>query len=116
MKFSILAAGLCAGMMAGAGYAQEPVTQDAVSPQMPSAQAAREQVLRDAEALMRAGKPAEAYALLEPLEFERSGEVRFDYLLGIAALDSGKPDKATLAFERVLAVNPNYTAARLDMA
>ncbi len=116
MKFSILAAGLCAVMMAGAGYAQEPVTQDAVSPQMPSAQAAREQVLRDAEALMRAGKPAEAYTLLEPLEFERSGEVRFDYLLGIAALDSGKPDKATLAFERVLAVNPNYTAARLDMA
>lgn len=77
---------------------------------------AREKPLRDADALIKGGKPADAYALLEPLEFDRSGEVRFDYLLGIAALDSGKPDKATLAFERVLSVNPNFAGARLDMA
>ncbi len=77
---------------------------------------AREKPIRDAEGMMKNGKPADAYALLEPLEFERSGEVRFDYLLGIAALDSGKPDKATLAFERVLAVDPNFAGARLDMA
>lgn len=77
---------------------------------------AREKPLRDADALIKNGKPSDAYALLEPLEFERSGEVRFDYLLGIAALDSGKPDKATLIFERVLAVSPNFAGARLDMA
>lgn len=77
---------------------------------------AREKLLNDADVLIKGGKPAEAYALLEPLEFERSGEVRFDYLIGIAALDSGKPDKATLAFERVLAVDPNFAGARLDMA
>lgn len=77
---------------------------------------ARERLLYDAEALMKSGKPAEAYALLEPHEFERSGEVRFDYLLGISALDSGRADKATLAFERVLAVDPNFAGARLDMA
>lgn len=77
---------------------------------------AREKPLRDADALIKDGKPADAYTLLEPLEFDRSGEVRFDYLLGIAALDSGKPDKATLAFERVLAVDPNFAGARLDMA
>jgi len=78
--------------------------------------AVREKQLSDAEALMRAGWPADAYALLLPSEFERAGEKRFDYLLGIAALDSGKPDKATLAFERVLAVDPNFAGARLDMA
>lgn len=77
---------------------------------------AREKPLRDADALIKDGKPADAYALLEPLEFDRAGEVRFDYLLGIAALDSGKPDKATLAFERVLAVDKNFAGARLDMA
>lgn len=77
---------------------------------------AREKPLREADALIKSGKPADAYALLEPLEFERSGEVRFDYLIGIAALDGGKPDKATLAFERVLAVDPNFAGARLDMA
>lgn len=77
---------------------------------------AREKPLRDADALIKSGKPADAYSLLEPLEFDRAGEVRFDYLLGIAALDSGKPDKATLVFERVLTVDPNFSGARLDMA
>lgn len=75
-----------------------------------------EKLLSDADALIKSGKPAEAYTLLEPVEFEHSGEVRFDYLFGIAALDSGKPDMATLAFERVLAVDPEFAAARLDMA
>lgn len=77
---------------------------------------AKEKLLRDAGALMKAGKPAQAYKLLEPFEFDRSGEVRFDYLIGIAALDSGQPDKATLAFERVLAEDPGYAGARLDLA
>ena len=71
--------------------------------------------LDKADALMKQGKAAEAYSLLEPFEFEQSGNIRFDYLLGIAALDSGKPDKATLAFERVLAVDPNFAGARVDM-
>ncbi len=71
--------------------------------------------LEKADALMKQGKAAEAYALLEPYEFEQSGNIKFDYLLGIAALDSGKPDKATLAFERVLAADPNFAGARIDM-
>ena len=71
--------------------------------------------LEKADALMKQGKAAEAYALLEPFEFEQSGNIKFDYLLGIAALDSGKPDKATIAFERVLAVDPNFAGARVDM-
>ena len=78
--------------------------------------AAQEKTMRQADALVKEGKPGEAYDLLEPMEFERSGEVRYDYLLGISALDSGKPAKATLAFERVLAVDPNFAGARLDMA
>lgn len=72
--------------------------------------------LEKANALMREGKAAEAYSLLEPFEFAQAGNPKYDYLLGIAALDSGKPDKATLAFERVLAVDPNFAGARLDMA
>jgi tetratricopeptide (TPR) repeat protein len=71
--------------------------------------------LTKAEALMKEGKAAEAYSLLDPSEFEQSGNIKFDYLLGIAALDSGKPDKATIAFERVLAVDPNFAGARIDM-
>lgn len=69
-----------------------------------------------AENLVKTGQPAQAYRILEPLEFKHAGEVVFDYMLGVAALDSGKPDRATLAFERVLAVNPAFAGARLDMA
>jgi hypothetical protein len=75
-----------------------------------------EKILHDADALISGGKAAEAYVLLSPLDFDYSGNARFDYLLGISALDSGHADKATLAFERVLAVDPNFAGARLDMA
>lgn len=68
------------------------------------------------EALIKAGKAAAAYQVLEPLEFDRAGEPDFDYWLGLAALEAGRPDRATLALERVLAVNPQFTAARLDLA
>lgn len=81
-----------------------------------SANASLTTLLRDAEALLKGGKPADAYNLLEPKEGDYSGEIAFDYLLGIAALDSGKPDRAVIAFERVLAVNPNFAGARLDLA
>lgn len=69
-----------------------------------------------ARQLLNQNKPAEAYEYLLPFEDRYAGNVDFDYLLGISALDSGKSDKATLAFERVLAVNPNFAGARLDMA
>ena len=82
----------------------------------PAASAGYQQVLRDADALIADGKPEEAYALLHGIEGEHAGETRFDYLLGVAALDSGKPDVATLAFERVLMTDPDFAGARLEMA
>jgi len=122
IKFAKSACLVFVGLMlvANGAYAQE-AKQSVASHRAPqdrklNEDGAREKPLRDAEALMKDGKPAEAYALLEPLEFDHAGEVRFDYLIGIAALDSGKPAKATLAFERVLAVDPSFAGARVDMA
>jgi tetratricopeptide (TPR) repeat protein len=46
---------------------------------------------------------------------EYIGVVEFDYALGRAALDSGRPDRATLAFGRVLAVDPKHAGASIDM-
>lgn len=123
MKFDTSASWVLLGLilMSGSVFAEEDGQRENLAAEssyqkQPTDSDARDQPLRDAEALMKAGKPADAYKLLQPLEFDRSGEVRFDYLIGIAALDSGKPDKATLAFERVLAVDPNFAGARLDMA
>lgn len=99
-------------------YAQEAVqnTNRDVESTAHSPADSYEILLRDADVLIKSGKPGKAYRLLEPFEFQHAGKVRFDYLIGIAALDSGQPDKATLAFERVLAMNPDSAAARLDMA
>lgn len=122
MRFARSACWVIPGLMlaASGAYAQDTVQdrRQRADPAIhkPVEAAAKEKLLDDAEVLMKAGKPALAYKLLEPFEFGRSGEVRFDYLIGIAALDSGKPDKATLAFERVLAEDPNYAGARLEMA
>jgi len=61
------------------------------------------------------GKPADAYSLLEPYELEQAGNPEFDYLLGLSALNSGHPDKASIILERVLAVDPLYAAAWVDL-
>ncbi len=72
-------------------------------------------VLKQADALLKAGKAEEAYQLLEPLEVTGAGESLYDYLLGTAALESGKPSKATFVYERILAINPAYIGVRADM-
>ena len=76
---------------------------------------AAEPDLKQAEALIRAGKAAEAYSLLEPFETQKAGDVLYDYLLATAALNSGQPSKASFIYERILAVQPNYVGVRADM-
>ncbi len=77
---------------------------------------AADDLLTQATQLLNSGKPKEAYALLAPQEPQRAGEPDYDYLLGIAALDSGEPGKAVFALERVLAVSPNHVQARAEIA
>ncbi len=77
---------------------------------------AAEPDLQKAEELLRANRAQEAYDLLEPFEFDQAGELKYDYLLGLAALESGQPEKSSLVFERVLAVEPRYLGVRLDLA
>lgn len=72
--------------------------------------------LAAADKLIKAGEFEAAYASLLPAEFELAGDTDYDYLLGIAALEAGHSDKATLILERVLAVDSSHTAARLELA
>lgn len=73
-------------------------------------------LLEKARTLLRARNPRGAFALLEPRTGDYAGNEEFDYLLGISALDSGDPGRATIALERVLAVNPGNTLARAEIA
>jgi tetratricopeptide (TPR) repeat protein len=75
-----------------------------------------DQVTDRARLLLQQKNPQAAYELLAPLESRRAGEVEFDYLLGISALDSGHREQAVFALERVLAVSPNYAEARAEIA
>lgn len=71
--------------------------------------------LEEAQRLIARGDARGAYALLAPLETANAGEPAFDYLLGIAALDSGRPTRAIFALERVLAVQPGNALARAEI-
>ena len=74
------------------------------------------QVIERANALIKAGNAKQAYSDLIVLQDKHSGEPAFDYVLGLAALDSGRIDDAIIAFERVLAVQPNHAGAQMDLA
>jgi len=75
---------------------------------------ALDELLAKAAELSAAGKATEAYTVLAAEEDTYIGVVKFDYALGRAALDAGRPDRATLAFSRVLALQPNHAGARID--
>ena len=72
--------------------------------------------LDDAAALIKAGNAKAAYDLLAPLEVERGGEPQYDYMLGRAALDSGQADVAVFALERAVAMAPDNTQYRAELA
>ena len=72
-------------------------------------------LLRAAHELSAEGRPAQAYELLAGAEDSFIGEPRYDYALGRAALEAGFPARATLAFARVLAVDPGHAGALIDM-
>ena len=75
-----------------------------------------DQITDRARLLLQQKNPRAAYRLLEPLESQRAGDPEYDYLLGIAALDSGERERAVFALERVLAVNPKHAQARAEIA
>lgn len=72
--------------------------------------------IEQANQLITEGKYIEAFELLEPLEFDLSGDEAFDLLFGFTALEAGHISLATLALERVLAVNPDNNTARFHLA
>jgi hypothetical protein len=71
--------------------------------------------LEQARKMIAEGKPAQASALLAPYELNEAGNTQFDYLLGLALLNDGQADRASIVLERVLMVDPLYAAAWVDL-
>lgn len=78
--------------------------------------AATDPVLRQATQLLNSGHAADAYALLTPAADTRASDADYDYLLGLAALDSGHPAEAIVALQRALALRPGFAQARAEIA
>jgi outer membrane protein len=69
-----------------------------------------------AQDLVREGKAEEAWRLLSPLERRYAGQPQFDFVLAVAALESGRANLATFILERVIVTDPGHVAARLELA
>ncbi|MGH8530399.1 MAG: tetratricopeptide repeat protein [Nevskiales bacterium] len=72
--------------------------------------------LAQARALLDRKQAQQAYDLLRPHEANWSGNQDFNYLYGVAALDSGHPAEAVFSLQRVVAADPSYPAARMELA
>jgi hypothetical protein len=86
----------------------------AAAPAPAAAQAPRT-VVTEALGLVRAGRAAEAYTRLKPLEPRYSGDPEFDYVLGLAALESGKPGEAALILSRLVKNRPDLLPPRAEL-
>ncbi len=69
-----------------------------------------------AHRLLREGKAEAAWRLLAPLEKRHAGQPEFDLALAMAATDSGRPNLATFALERLIVMQPGNGTARLELA
>jgi Flp pilus assembly protein TadD len=72
-------------------------------------------LIRGAAELVKAEKSAEAYEQLAPMEGRLAGNPDFDYVYGVAALDSGHPAQAVVALRRALQVRPDFHTARAEL-
>lgn len=80
------------------------------------ADAATQSLLRNAESRLATNDPAGAWEILSPRESELAGNPYYDYLLGIAALDTGRTSEAIFSLQRSLAVEPSFSGARMELA
>ena len=74
------------------------------------------ELLGQAESLLAAGDSQNAWNLLHASESIHSGHAYFDYLLGVAALDSGRTTEAILSLQRAATAAPQFSGARMELA
>jgi hypothetical protein len=74
------------------------------------------QLLARARRLIDNGQADGAFRVLDARVADYAGDPDFDYLLGLAALDSDRPGEAVMALERVLINRPGFLQARAEIA
>ena len=74
------------------------------------------ETLAGAKQAFKDKKFPESLVILAKLEGNYAGQVEYDYLLGRAALETKNFDAAVAAFTRALTVDPEFAAARFELA
>ncbi len=72
-------------------------------------------IIAQAKQQLLDGQAQAAYELLAQYEAEHSGNPKFDYHLGKAALAAKHPAEAVFALERALVVRPDFLQARAEL-
>ncbi len=73
-------------------------------------------LIDEAAALVQRGAAHEAFVLLDAQESARAGDPAFDAAMGSAAHAAGQYSRAVMAWERVVASQPDNVAAQLALA
>lgn len=107
-RFALLA--VLAVLLSPMVLAQEDATLEV------QADAQAQALLQEAESRLAANDAAGAWALLSPREADLAGNLYYDYLLGVAALDTGRTSEAIFSLQRALAVEPRYSGAKMELA
>ena len=66
--------------------------------------------------LIAQNRYADAYSLSQDLLDEWEGDPEFDFLYGMAALETGNSNEAVFAFERLVRTYPNQQRVKLELA
>ncbi|HUS25042.1 MAG TPA: tetratricopeptide repeat protein [Candidatus Binatia bacterium] len=98
-----------------------PVAEAVMPPVEPAKPAAPPAFATTAEAaaasrLLASRDGAALLALLAPMEEQYAGDPDYDYLLGVAQLDTGHPSEAIFALQRTLELRPGFSGARMELA
>ncbi len=72
--------------------------------------------INEIKKLYNTAQTNEAYELAEKHLLEAEGDPTFDYIYGLAAIDSGHISQGLFALERILMLHPNDQRVRLELA
>lgn len=78
--------------------------------------AAMDEAVSGLNELVTAGRYEDAYVRSLQLLRDYEGDPEFDFLYGLAALESGRPSEAVFAFERIVFVYPDQQRVKLELA
>ena len=106
----------CCLLVLSAGFPAPAISQNSTVAKPASVTpVSAEIVIARAKLLLDSGKADQAWRELNQSSTTFAGNPNFDYLLGIAALDSGRFAPAVLALERVVAQQPDNLQARAEL-